>query len=414
MVLTKSLRFSSIGVMKQRSTTPVSKGLATKAIAVAVVVLSIVAVPMTFSQRSFADPYDDQINALQAQIDGYQSQASELSKQGDTLQNQLNILSNQKAAIQAEVDSSQVKYDKLQADIATTEKNIVLNREALGETIADIYVSGSVSPLEMLASANSISDYVDQQTARDSVSDALSEKIDEIKALKKQLEKQKVDVERVLVDQKNARDALAAKESEQAALVAQTRNEEASYRSLSAEKQAEKGRVHAAQQAAIEAAMRRAGGGGGISGGSQLGSYTSWAGECYVDANAWSHGGARGNGEDPLGYGCNQCVSYTAWKTMQVTGGSITPSYWGNANMWPAKARAYGLTVTSRQPPAGTKALGVISAGQYGHIVYIESSNPSAGTVNISQYNELINGKWGLYSTRTNVPSYVYDTYIYL
>jgi peptidoglycan hydrolase CwlO-like protein len=398
--------------MKQRSTTPVSKGLATKAIAVAVAVLSIVAVPMTFSQRSYADPYDDQINALQAQIDGYQSQASELSKQGDTLQNQLNILSNQKASIQAQVDASQVKYDKLQADIAQTEKSIVLNREALGETIADIYVSGSISPLEMLASANNISDYVDQQTARDSVSDALSQKINEIKALKKQLEKQKVDVERVLADQKNARDALAAKESEQATLVAQTRNEEASYRNLSAAKQAEKARVQEAQQAAIQAAMRRAGGGASLnisSGDGSMGGYP-WAGGCYVDGNAWSHGGVGGNGEDPLGYGCRQCVSYAAWKMYQKTG--YAPRYWGNANMWPGSARASGFSVgyTPR-----SNSLGVISAGAYGHIVYIESYDASTGMARISQFNYYGAGGpgWGNYSEMT-VPAGTYDTFIYL
>src|SRR5699024_9980380 len=109
-----------------------------------------------------------------SQIDSYQSQASELSKQGDSLQNQLTILSNQKASIQAQLDASQVKYDQLQAEIAANEKKIEQNKEALGETIADMYVDGSISPLEMLASSNNIADYVDQQEQRSAVSDALS------------------------------------------------------------------------------------------------------------------------------------------------------------------------------------------------------------------------------------------------
>ena len=367
---------------------------------------------MTFSQRTFADPYDDQIRAIQQQIDQYQNQASELSKQGDTLQNQLDILSNQKASIQAQLDESQAKYNQLVAQIAETEKNIELNRQALGNTIADMYVSGSISPLEMLASADSITDYVDQQTARDSVSDALQEKIDEIKSLKKQLEQQKLDVERVLVDQKNARDALAAKEAEQAALVAQTRNEEASYRQLSAEKQAEKAKVQEAQQAAIQAAMQRAGGGGSLNisaGDGSMGGYP-WAGGCTVDANAWSWGGAAGNGEDPLGYGCRQCVSYTAWKMYQKTG--YAPRYWGNANMWPASARAAGFSV-GYTPRANS--LGVISAGAYGHIVYIESYDASTGMARISQFNYFNAGGpgWGHYSEMT-VPAGTYDTFIYL
>lgn len=404
--------------MKQRSTTPVSNGLATKAISVAVAVLSIIAVPMTMTQQTHADKYDDQIRAIQGQIDSYQAQASELSKQGDTLQNQINILSAQKASIQAQLDASQAKYDKLQADIAETEKKIVENKEALGDTIADMYVSGMISPLEMLASANNISDYVDQETARNSVTEAIGDKISEIKALKKQLEAQKVDVERVLVDQKNSRDALAAKEAEQATLLAQTRDQEASYQQLSAQKQAEKAQVQEQQQAAIAAAIaaasRRNGGGGsaslGISAGDgSMGGYP-WAGGCYVDANAWSHGGAGGNGEDPLGYGCRQCVSYTAWKMYQKTG--YAPRYWGNANMWPASARAAGFSV-GYTPRANS--LGVMSAGAYGHIVYIESYNAATGMARISQFNFYNAGGpgWGNYSEMT-VPAGTYDTFIYL
>lgn len=395
-----------------RSTTPVSKGLATKSLIVAVAVLAVVAVPMSFTQKLYADPYDDQIRALQSQIDGYQSQASELSKQGDTLQNQLNILSNQKSAIQAQLDASQVRFDKLQSEIAANEKKIEQNKEALGETLADMYVDGSISPLEMLASSNNIADYVDQQEQRSAVSEALNSTIDEIKTLKKQLEEQKIEVERVLADQKNSRDALAAKEAEQATLVAQTRNEEASYRQLSSAKQAEKARVQQAQQDAIQAAMRRAGGGGSLNisaGDGSMGGYP-WAGNCYVDANAWSWGGVNGNGEDALGYGCRQCVSYTAWKMYQKTG--YAPRYWGNANMWPNAARNAGFGVGYE---ARSGALGVISAGAYGHIVYIEEYYPSTGMVRVSQFNYYGAGGpgWGNYSEMT-VPAGTYDTFIYL
>ena len=395
-----------------RSTTPVSKGIATKSLIVAVAVLAVIAVPMSMTQKLYADPYDDQIKALQSQIDGYQSQASELSKQGDTLQNQLTILSNQKAAIQAELEASQLKFDKLQAEITANEKKIEQNKEALGETLADMYVSGSISPLEMLASSNNIADYVDQQEQRSAVTDALSSTIDEIKTLKQKLEVQKVEVARVLADQKNSRDALAAKESEQAALVAQTRNEEASYRQLSADKQAEQARLHQAQQAAIQAAMRRAGGGSSLNisaGDGSMGGYP-WAGNCSVDANAWSWGGVGGNGEDALGYGCRQCVSYTAWKMYQKTG--YAPRYWGNANMWPSSARNAGFSV-GYTPRAN--ALGVISAGAYGHIVYIEEYYPSSGMVRVSQFNYYGAGGpgWGNYSEMT-VPAGTYDTFIYL
>ena len=88
------------------------------------------------------------------------------------------------------------------------------------------------------------------------------------------------------------------------------------------------------------------------------------------------------------------------------------PSYWGNANMWPNSARNAGFTV-SRTPRANS--IGVIMAGQWGHVVYVESYSAGSGTVNISQYNEWLPGLgYGYYSERNGVSAAQYDWYIYL
>ena len=52
---------ANVNVMKQRSTTPVSKGLVTKFLLVATAVLMIVSAPITTSPRVSADQFDDQI-----------------------------------------------------------------------------------------------------------------------------------------------------------------------------------------------------------------------------------------------------------------------------------------------------------------------------------------------------------------
>ena len=80
--------------------------------------------------------------------------------------------------------------------------------------------------------------------------------------------------------------------------------------------------------------------------------------------------------------------------------------------MWPAAARNAGFS-TGRTPRAN--ALGVISAGQYGHIVYIEGYDAGSNTVRISQFNYFNAGGpgWGHYREMT-VPARTYDTYIYL
>jgi surface antigen/peptidoglycan hydrolase CwlO-like protein len=409
--LTRQRAYATIELMKKRSTTPVSKSLVMRGSLLAIAILMAAATPVAFmGTPTAARDFDAEIRAVQRQIDRYNSEARKLAKEADTLANKVAQLDSEKARIQAQINLSQKKHDKIVADIKKNEKRIADNQEALGETMADMYVDDDISPLEMLASSNNIADYIDKQAQRSSIRDSLSDTIAEIKRLKAELEKQRTEVKRVLANQKNQRDELAAKQAEQQRLLNATKGREAAYKKLSGDAKKKQEKLIQEQQAAI--AARYAGRGGMISA-DNLPAYAAWAGSCYVDNAGWSHGGAGGGGQDPVGYGCNQCVSYTAWKMGQVTG--FIPSYWGNANMWPASARNAGFATGSG---ARANSLGVISAGQYGHIVYVESVNAD-GTINISQYNEWLNGEGGKYgfghfSRRYNVSPATYDTYIYL
>lgn len=380
--------------MKQRSATPATKGLVTKSSIVAAAVVMALATPITFGQRVLADRYDEQIAALRAEVSGYQAKAADLRQQAGTLAAALEILTTEKNAIQRQVDLSQAKYDKLVHDIAETEKKIADNKDALGQIIADMYVDGSITPLEMLASSKNIGDYVDQQEYRSSIQSNLSATIKEINALKKKLEGQKKDVERVLADQKSQRDQLAAKEAEQAKLLADTRGEEAAYQQLSSQRNAQISQLQAQQAAELAARARQVGGYTASSDGSNGGYPSRWANapmNSYVDS--W-------------GMYSRQCVSYTAFKVDQAYGNM---PYWGgvgNANQWPGNARAMGIP-TGSTPKVGSVA--VVSSGQYGHAAWVEAVNPN-GTIRISHYNVNWTGNYAVWDNLS--PSY-FDTYIY-
>lgn len=353
------------------------------------------ATPITFGTQVFADQYDDQINALQAEINGYQAQAAALSAQARTLESELAGLAAQKATIQSQIDLSQAKYDKLVHDIAVTEKQIIDNKDALGETIADMYVDDSISPLEMLASSDNIGDYVDQQEYRASIQDTLTETIDTINRLKQQLEDQKKDVEQVLADQTSQREALAAKEAEQAKLLADTQGQEAAYQSLSSDRNSRINQLRSQQAAELAALARRSGGGYTASTDGSNGGYPS------VWANA-----PQDSLVDSWGMYNRECVSYVAFKVNQRYGNM---PYWGgvgNANQWPGNARAMGIP-TGRTAKPG--AVGVVSSGYYGHVAWVESVNAD-GTINISHYNVNWNGN---YATWYGLDPSFFDTYIY-
>ena len=386
--------------MKKRRSTIAAVYKHKKLIIALIIAFVATSAPLYQSVSVRADEYDEKIAAVQRQIDTYNTEASKLNKEKQTYQGQLAVLSNQKSQIQSQLDLTVAKLNKLEASIADKNQQIDDNKEALGDTIADMYIDEGITPLEMLASSKNIADYVDKQTNQAQVQSNLEATVKRIRVLRIELEKQKKDVERVKKDQEGVRDALAAKEAEQQKLIADVAGREDEYAQLSQQAQAQKGQLEQQQQAAIQAALRRSGGGGGaVAGDPSRGGYPADLANAPLDALV-----------DPWGMYNRECVSYTAWKVYQKNG--YMP-YWGgrgNANQWPGNARAAGIP-TSSIPRE--KSVGVISAGTYGHGVWGESVN-SNGTVNISQYNEWLPGSgWGQYSQRFNVPASAYDTYIY-
>lgn len=356
-----------------------------------------------------ADKYDDQIRAIQSQIDQFKASSQQLKDQASSLEKELSQLALEKQTIQGQVNLSQAQYDKLQDEIATTKVKITDNKDALGSIIADMYVDEDISPLEMLASSNNIANYVDKSSYQSSISDELQSTISTINKLKQALETKQADVKRVLGEQQLAKQALVEKEAEQQLVLNETKGQEAAYNTLTADREQKKGELHRQQQAAIEAAMSRGGGGfsSSVIGDPSKGGYP-WESGCWLNANAWSFGGANGNGTDPLGYGCRQCVSYTAYKVGARTGNY--PRFWGNANMWPSSARSAGYQTGSTPRE---NSVGIIMDGQYGHSVWVESVN-SDGSLIISQYNYYNAGGpgWGNYS-KMRVSAATYDTFIY-
>lgn len=388
--------------MKLRSTTPTSKKLKTRAGLILIAAVLAGTAPFMYMKQVSADSYDQRIAALQQQINQYQAQAQQLGAQADSLQRTLDGINNEIAQIQAQIDLNQAQLEKLNADIQVTEKQIADNRDALGEVIADLSVEGKITPLEMLASAKNIADYVNKQTYQSAMQDQLKTTIDKINELKAKLEKQKADTEAILANQKRAQAALDEKRAAQQQLVNETRGQEAAYQNLKNQTESQKQAVMAAQQAAIRAASARNGGVTFVGGGS---GYPWNSSNCYVDSAAMSHGGADGNGGDGWGYGCRQCASYAAWAIGQRTG--IIPTYLGNANQFPSS-----LSNRPQGHTAHANSVGVIMSGAYGHVVWVESEPDAGGFITVSQYNANYGGGWGNFS-RVRVHQSTYDVFIY-
>lgn len=393
--------------MKLFSTTPVSlKKHAKKTFLIfAAVVMAGLGTGYTLMRPASADQYDDRIRALQADMQRYQEEANRLNAEAVTLANTLAQITNQKNAIQAQIDVNQAQHDKLVIEIAETEEQIKQNKDALGATLAALYVDDNISPIEMLASSQDIGDFLDKQEYRNSVRDELNSTIKKVKSLKEQLTAKQKEVAKVLEEQKAARDDLRAKENEQATLLAQTQNDEAKFQNMIAHNQKEIAAARAAQ-AALRARANSNGGYTLVNSGT-LGEYTSlWApNSCWMGGpGGWySYGGADGNGGDGRGYGCRQCASYAAWKVAQVTGKYYK---WGNGGDFARNAINAGYQDLGRNPQPGSLA---VMWGTPGHVAWVEAV--SGDQVFVSQYNWEINGQYGMYSEMW-LHKNVFDQYV--
>lgn len=375
--------------MKLRATTPVSTSRIAKGIfLVAIAVLTVVgSVPI--AKPAAADQFDDQIAALTQDMAKYQAQADQLNAQADTLQNAVDQLTNAKNALQTQINLNQAQHDKLVVDIANTQTQITENQDALGKTIADLYIDDGTTPIELLASSTNIGDFLNKQEYRSSVKTQLNDTIKKVKTLKTQLDTQKSDLDKVLAQQTAARDDLAAKESEQASLLAQTQSDEANYQAMIKNSAAQIASAKA-QQAALRARSNATGGYSLVDAGS-LPDYPWNSSNCPM----WGYlstGGSDGNGGDGHGYGCRQCVSYVAYRVAKATG--VYYSDLGNGGQTAQNlVSKHGWTNLGSSPQAGSVAS---LWGNPGHTAYVEAVD--GNKILVSQYNYDYGSGYGMYS----------------
>lgn len=381
--------------MKQRSTTPVIRRLGTRGLLVLMALLIAIAVPTSMTPQVSADRFDDKINALQSQINDYKAQAGVLQTQIGSLQAAVNELEVQKSIIQTQINLNQAKFDQLQIKIKETELKIIENKDALGATLADMYVDNTISPLEMLASSKNIGDYVDKQSYQASVSDQLQKTITKINDLKTSLNKDKVAVESVLKQQELQRGALVANQAQQQNLLDQTKGQEAAYQSMIGAAQQKMSEASAQQAAYYQSILSSPGGGSaGVVGSFQ---YTNWSGNLGACGGGYGYSSVQGRNYCQFGHDAiidewalynRECVSYVAW-ALQYRFGKQVNSFrgQGNAYQWVNSAPAYSGAYRVSSPQPGDVVV-LPQSGAFapiGHVMIVESVN--GDWMHVSQYN---------------------------
>lgn len=325
-------------------------------------------------QHVLADQYQDQINALQSDNANKQQSLDSLQGEAASYADAINKLQAQINGLQASINTNLALQADLQKQIAEAQKEINRQREILASDVKAMYVDGTPSSLEILATSKNLSDFVDKQEYRTRVQNKLQDTLKTIAELQKKLQVQKAKVESLIKDMKSQQAQLDADRAQQQKLLSYNESQQANFNA-----QIKSNNTKVAQLRAQQAAANRRLGGGITAGDPSRGGYPAYL------ANA-----AQDSLVDPWGMYNRECVSYTAWKVFQTFG--YMP-YWGgrgNANQWAGNAVRAGI------PTGSTPRVNSVAAwnvGYYGHVMWVEAVN-SDGSLWISQYNYDFNGHY--------------------
>lgn len=363
------LLFTSLNAIMFMVTTKIkmkNKKVQIKQQLVAIASIAVFGFGLIVSPLVTADQFDEQIRQIQADNNEKRQSVQQLEVQADSYQGEINRLQVQIDTVRAQIRENEAKRDDLQVKIAEAEAELEKQKKLLSENIKAIYVEGQTSTLVMLASSKDLSEFLDKQQYRSTVQQKIKDTLDKVNALKAQLKDQKALVEQLLADQQTMNSQLTGAQNQQSALLNYTEGQKNAFTA-----QIRTNNANIADLRAQQAAANRRLGGSAVAGDPNRGGYPAYLDNARMDSLI-----------DPWGMYNRECVSYTAWKVYQTYGHM---PYWGghgNANQWPASARADGIP-TGSTPKVGSVAVSM--AGYYGHVMWVEAV--SGNMIYISQYN---------------------------
>ncbi len=319
-----------------------------------------------------ADDLQPLIDAVTRQIQDNQAIVNQKQAEGDSLQNRLTAIQAELSAARSNLELTRLRIGQTKLDRKNAQASLEKTTELLRQNIAAAYKQGNISPIEVFASSENLSDFVGRQEYYDSLRKKIAENVDSIKATKKQLAEFSRQLRIKEEQQRLEEKAIAAKETEQTELLAKTRGDEATYRALVAADTVRLETLRAQQIAAIAA--------------QSLGRDFSLT----TDYPWTTVEPFPSRGVDPWGFYYRQCTSYAAWKRASI--GRPLPA-WGflgpaNAKQWPDWAGKFGMRVDTT-PEVGAAA--VYPVGEYGHVMIVEGIVSNGTQVLVSEFN----ADWG-------------------
>jgi murein DD-endopeptidase MepM/ murein hydrolase activator NlpD len=200
--------------------------------------------------------HNDRIKQLDEEIKSYENQIVQIGGEAQTLQNTIKVLDINQKKIAAEIQKTETSIQKtnltiqnLSGEIGDTETKIASNMEAISKTLNNMREQDEESLIESFLSNKSLANVFDEYESISQFQQKISEQSKELKAYEDDLSTKKTASEsekKTLMSLKSElsdqNKILASNKKEKNDLLVATKNKEANYKKILADRQAEKDR----------------------------------------------------------------------------------------------------------------------------------------------------------------------------
>lgn len=207
---------------------------ATNTFLVVSVFIASVAVGSLVSAQSAGD-LRNQSTQIQNEIEDKSAQANKLHKHANTLQEAVNEYDNHINGAEVQISSTNAKISQLEKDLKTTQKELKRQKVLLKANILALYKRGDATEVELIASSDNFSEYIDEQTYLERIKTGIQESAQKVVELEKKIKEQRKEQKELLARQVVAKKSLDDLRSQKADLLAQTRGEESRYKNIVAD-----------------------------------------------------------------------------------------------------------------------------------------------------------------------------------
>lgn len=194
----------------------------------------------------------DKINSINSQVSAKKAEGDSLANEVAIFEGEINVLELKIQATQTEIDLTNAQITEITQKIEEAEANLKKQRVLLNEYLSVIYEDSNTSTMELVASSNSFSEFVDKAEYLQTMQIKVKEVVDEINRLKKELEQKKGEMNakkesltKLQEQQAGQKQDIDTKRAAKQALLDKTRGEEAAFQAMSNEVQAAFSRMQA-------------------------------------------------------------------------------------------------------------------------------------------------------------------------